>query len=148
MLYSTVCTAILLLLLFCSVTAAEREIYVSPNGNDSSNCSKGSQCTLDRGLSLASGLNSTKILATKGNYSLKTSHSFTKIATFGLFGTGTSREDVQIKHATQMLAYPLPSAKILPLKESSFSSVADGIEALLERKGNIQILRGQSSRLP
>ena len=96
MLYSTVCTAILLLLLFCSVTAAEREIYVSPNGNDSSNCSKGNQCTLDRGLSLASGLNATKILATKGNYSLKTSHSFTKIATFGLFGTGTSREDVQI----------------------------------------------------
>ena len=80
-----------------TVTTAEREIYVSPSGNDSSNCSKDTQCqTLDRALSLASGLNSTRIIASKGNYSLKTSYNFTRIATFGLLGVGSSRDDVQI----------------------------------------------------
>ena len=94
---SKIPAAFFLFSIFYSKTTAEREIYVSPSGNDSSNCSKGTQCkTLDRALSLASGLNSTRIIASRGNYSLKTSHNFTRIATFGLFGIGSSRDDVQI----------------------------------------------------
>lgn len=86
--------------LLCSLflkCAGERDIYVSPGGNDSSNCSAIFKCkTLDRALGLARGLNSSRIFLSKGNYSLNTSHSFTKIASFGLFGNTSYDHDVQI----------------------------------------------------
>ena len=87
--------------LLCSVlsskSANERDIYVSPKRNDSSDCSEKARCkTLDRALRLASGINSTRILVGKGNYLLKTSHSFTRIISFGLYGMSSSRDDVQI----------------------------------------------------
>ena len=72
-----------------------REMYVSPGGSETSNCTEKAKCTLDRALQLASGLNSTTIFATEGNHSLKTSHNFTRIASFALIGS-RSRHDVQI----------------------------------------------------
>ena len=112
MLYSIVCITALLFLMPClgSITVAERGIYVSPSGNDSSNCSNPeTKCkTLHRALSLAHGLNSTMIFAAKGNYSLKRSHNFTRISSFGLFGTGSSRDDVEITcHANVSLSFAL-----------------------------------------
>ena len=95
---------------FSSIIVAERYIYVSPSGNDSSNCSNLEiQCkTLDRALSLAIGLNSTKIFVAKGNYSLKRSHHFRRISSFGLFGTGSSRDDVEITcHANVSVSFIL-----------------------------------------
>ena len=112
MLYSKICTTIVLFLMLCfsSILVAERDIYVSPSGNDSSNCSNLEfQCkTIDRALSLAIGLNSTKIFAAKGNYSLKRSHHFRRISSFGLFGTGSSRDDVEITcHANVSVSFIL-----------------------------------------
>ena len=112
MLYSKICTTIVLFLMLCfsSIIVAERDIYVSPSGNDSSNCSNLEfQCkTIDRALSLAIGLNSTKIFAAKGNYSLKRSHHFRRISSFGLFGTGLSRDDVEITcHANVSVSFIL-----------------------------------------
>ena len=97
MLYAKVCAQFVLfsLLLFSSDTAAEREIHVSPSGNDSSSCTKDNPCrTPDKALSLASNLSSSQILLAKGNYSLKTGHNLTRISSFGLFGS--SRDDVRI----------------------------------------------------
>ena len=94
--YSNITTAFLFCSVFCTIIADGRDIYVSPSGNVSSNCSKEAKCkTLDRALQLASGLNSSRIFASKGNYSLKTSHNFTRVSSFGLFGK-RSRDDVQI----------------------------------------------------
>ena len=84
-----------LVLRFFHTFAYAREIYVSPNGSDSANCTMDAKCTLDRALRLASGFTSTSMLASKGNYSLKTSHIFTRIASFSLIGSGF-RNDVQI----------------------------------------------------
>ena len=93
---SNVFASVLLCSLFLKC-ASEKDIYVSPDGNDSSNCSASFKCkTLDRALGLARGLNSTRILLSKGNYSLNTSHSFTKIASFGLLGNTSYDHDVQI----------------------------------------------------
>ena len=95
MVYSGIISAFLLCSVFSSITANERDIYVSPSVNNTSNCSEEAKCTLDSALRLASGLNSTRIFASKGNYSLETSHNFTRVYSFGLFGNG-SRDDVQI----------------------------------------------------
>ena len=111
MLYSTICTTIVLFLMSCfsSIIVAERDIYVSPSGNDSSNCNLEFQCkTIDRALSLAIGLNSTKIFVAKGNYSLKRSHHFRRISSFGLFGNKSSRDDVEITcHANVSVSFIL-----------------------------------------
>ncbi|XP_068686541.1 uncharacterized protein [Montipora foliosa] len=88
---------IVLSLIFFNASSDEREIYVSPSGNDSSNCSKEAKCrTLHRALQLASGISLVKIIASKGNYSLHERHNLTKIASFHLFGNGSSRDDVQV----------------------------------------------------
>ncbi len=77
---------------------AGREIYVSPSGNDSSaHCTKEIPCkTLDVALSLAYGLSSARIILAKGCYTIKNSHNFTRMTTFGLFGNGSNRNDVRI----------------------------------------------------
>ena len=80
---------------FCVMCTDAREMYVSPGGSETSNCTEKAKCTLDRALQLASGLNSTTIFASEGNHSLKTSHKFTRIASFALNGS-RSRDDVQI----------------------------------------------------
>ena len=87
----------LLIPMLWNICATEREIYVSPSGNDSSLCTKDVPCkTIDRGLSLASELNSTRIILAKGNYTMKQSHDFTRMASFGLIGNGSNRDDVRI----------------------------------------------------
>ena len=97
MLYHLLCTAPLLMLMLWNIGAAEREIYVSPTGNDSSNCTKEIRCkTVDVALSLASELNSTRIILAKGNYTMKDSHSFKWMTSFGLYGNGSNRDDVKI----------------------------------------------------
>ena len=98
MLYHLLHTVSLLILMLWNIGAAEREIYVSPTGNDSSSlCTKEIPCkTVDVALSLASGLNSTRIILAKGNYTMKDSHSFKWMTSFGLFGNGSNRDDVKI----------------------------------------------------
>ena len=98
MLYHLLRTVVpLLMLILWNICAAEREIYVSPRGNDSSFCPKDDPCrTIDKGLSLASELNSTRIILAKGNYTMKDSHNFTGMTSFGLFGNGSNRDDVRI----------------------------------------------------
>lgn len=111
--------------LLCSLflkCASERDIFVSPGGNDSSNCSASFKCkTLDRALGLARGLNSTKILLSKGNYSLNTSHSFTKIASFGLFGNTSYDHDDQI--SCQITCEPNVSLSFTFSENISFEGV-------------------------
>ena len=85
------------MLMLWNIGTAEREIYVSPTGNDSSNCTKEIPCkTVDVALSLASKLNSTRIILAKGNYTMKDSHSFKWMTSFGLYGNGSNRDDVKI----------------------------------------------------
>ncbi|KAJ7363229.1 hypothetical protein OS493_011511 [Desmophyllum pertusum] len=90
-------TGAILMLMLWNILAAERAIYVSPSGNDSLPCTEDAPCrTVDAAFSLASGLNSTRIILAKGNYTMKNSHRFTKMTSFGLFGNGSIRDDVQI----------------------------------------------------
>ena len=90
-------TVPLLISMLWNICGAEREIYVSPSGNDSSLCTKDVPCkTIDKGLSLASELNSTRIILAKGNYTMKNSHNFNGMTSFGLIGNGSNRDDVTI----------------------------------------------------
>lgn len=95
MFYSKVYASFMMCSVFCVMSADTREMYVSPGGSETSNCTEKAKCTLDRALQLASGLNSTTIFASEGNHSLKTSHNFTRIASFALIGS-RSPDDVQI----------------------------------------------------
>ena len=99
----------LLILMLRNIWAAEREIYVSTSGNDSSNCTKEVPCkTIDRAFSLASGLNSTRIILATGNYTMKYNHSFTRKTAFALIGNGANREAVKITcHADISLSFNL-----------------------------------------
>ncbi|XP_078369552.1 uncharacterized protein LOC144653438 [Oculina patagonica] len=97
MMYHLVHTVSLFILMLWNTSAAEREIYISPRGNDSSPCTKEIPCkSVDVALSLASGLDSTRIILAKGSYTMKKSHSFTGMTTFELFGNGSNRDDVKI----------------------------------------------------
>lgn len=87
----------LLIMMLWNVGATGMDIYVSPRGNDSSPCTKEKPCkTLNEAFLRVSGHNSTKIILAKGNYKMKKSHNFTRMATFGLFGNGSIRDDVTI----------------------------------------------------
>ncbi|XP_078369549.1 uncharacterized protein LOC144653435 [Oculina patagonica] len=97
MFYHLLLTVSLFILMLWNTIAAEREIYVSPSGNDSPLCTKELPCkSLDEALSLAYGLNSTRIILAKGSYTMKNSHNFTRMTTFELFGNGSNRDDVKI----------------------------------------------------
>ena len=129
-----------LVLCFFHTCAYAREIYVSPNGSDSANCTKDAKCTLDRALRLASGSTSTSILASKGNYSLKTSHIFTRITSFGLIGSGF-RNDVQITCEPNVsLAFSL--SKNITLEGLKFRKCAGWHRSSVKKKKNHPNLRG------
>ena len=87
----------LLILTLWNARAAGMDIYVSPSGNDSSPCTKDLPCkTLNKAFLLVSGHDSIRIMLAKGNYTMKKSHHFSRMATFGLFGNGSVRNDVTI----------------------------------------------------
>ena len=87
----------LLIVMLWNALAAKMDMYVSPSGNDSSPCTEEKPCkTLNEAFFRVSGHNSTKIKLAEGNYTMKKSHNFTRMATFGLFGQGSSPDDVTI----------------------------------------------------
>ncbi|XP_020603402.1 uncharacterized protein LOC110042376 [Orbicella faveolata] len=87
----------LLMLMLWNAPAAGMDIYVSPSGNDSSPCTKEKPCkTLNEAFLRVSGHNSTRIKLEHGNYTMKKSHNFTRMATFGLFGPGSNPDNVTI----------------------------------------------------
>ena len=129
-----------LVLCFFHTCAYTREIYVSPNGSDSANCTKDAKCTLDQALRLASGFTSSSILASKGNYSLKTSHIFTRITSFGLIGSGF-RNDVQITCEPNVsLAFSL--SKNITLEGLKFRKCAGWHRSTVAIEKNYPNLRG------
>ena len=89
--------SLLMILMLLNARASGQDIYVSPSGNDSFPCTEEKPCkTLNQAFVRVSGHNSTNIKLAEGNYTLKKNHSFTRMAAFGLFGNGSSRDDVTI----------------------------------------------------
>lgn len=92
--------------LFCflflpSVAAWSKEIFVSPNGDDSQSCGKRDEpCkSIDQAFSVAlngAGANSTLINAASGNYTLTKSFNFTSVDTFALVGEHSRASEVKI----------------------------------------------------
>ena len=104
--------SIVILLLWITL-ADSREIYISPSGNDSTNCTKDAPCkTLDNGLFLASFVKTVRLVLTKGNYPLKVSHNFTHMTAFGISGAGATRIDVKITCAANISLSFVLSANI------------------------------------
>ena len=79
-----------------------KQIYVSPSGNDSQSCGNRSRpCkSLDVAFAIVlngtGGANSTLILAAKGNYTLTKSFNFTNVNTFALVGEGSRVDEIRI----------------------------------------------------
>ena len=87
----------LLILMLWNARAAGKAVFVSPSGNDSSPCTEDQPCkTLNEAFLRVSGYNSTSIMLKKGNYTMRKSHNFTRMATFRLVGLGSIRDDVTI----------------------------------------------------
>ena len=87
----------LLILMLWNTQAAGKDIFVSPDGNDSSPCTEGQPCkTLNEAFLRVSGHNSTRIMLDEGNYTMQKSHKFTRMAMFRLVGLGSVRDDVTI----------------------------------------------------
>ncbi|PFX34315.1 hypothetical protein AWC38_SpisGene798 [Stylophora pistillata] len=72
------------------MAAWNKEIFVSPHGNDSWKCRRDHPCkSIDRAFGEAlngSGANSTRILVKSGNYTMAKSFNFTRVDTFALAG--------------------------------------------------------------
>ena len=87
----------LLILMLWNTQAAGKDIFVSPDGNDSSPCTDRQPCkTLNEAFLRVSGHNSTRIMLDEGNYTMQKSHNFTRMAMFHLVGRGSVRDDVAI----------------------------------------------------
>ena len=88
--FSMNCLFLCFFLLLPSAAAWSKEIFVSPNGNDSSKCGARDQpCkSIDKafGVALSGGANSTLINVKSGNYTMAKSFNFTNVDTFALVG--------------------------------------------------------------
>ena len=84
------CLFLCFFLLLPSAAAWSKEIFVSPNGNDSSKCGARDQpCkSIDKafGVALSGGANSTLINVKSGNYTMAKSFNLTNVDTFALVG--------------------------------------------------------------
>ena len=96
-------TYILISLYLPSKASWNKQIYVSPSGNDTQGCGKPNQpCkSLDEAFAIAlngsGGASSTLISATKGNYTLTKTFNFTHVDTFALVGEGSRSDEVTIR---------------------------------------------------
>ena len=96
-------TYILISLYLPSKASWNKQIYVSPCGDDTQGCGKPNQpCkSLDEAFAIAlngsGGASSTLISATKGNYTLTETFNFTHVDTFALVGEGSRSDEVTIR---------------------------------------------------
>lgn len=87
----------LLILMLWNARADGIDIFVSPSGNDLSNCTEEKPCkTLNKAFLRVSGHNTTSIKLANGNYTMKKSHNFSRMAAFGLSGNGSIRDDIYV----------------------------------------------------
>ena len=105
MMRSRILLSICFLISFYSPSEAtwNKQIYVSPSGNDSQSCGNRPDrpCkSLDVAFAIAlnetGGASSTLISAAKGNYTLKKSFNLTNVDTFALVGEGSRVDEVRI----------------------------------------------------
>ena len=95
-------TFILISLYLPSKASFNKQIYVSPSGNDTQGCGNRNQpCkSLDNAFAIAlnrsGGASSTLISAAKGNYTLTKTFNFTNVNTFALVGEGSRSDEVTI----------------------------------------------------